>query len=81
MPLSSLAEVASITYRSVSCGSLAIAQGDELEATAPGASGLRYSTTDQAYAFNWAAPRSPGCYSLIITLRAGGQQLAHFQLR
>ncbi|WP_199907484.1 PxKF domain-containing protein [Nocardioides terrigena] len=76
--VTSLAAVASIRYKVVSCGTFSGDPADALETTATGNTGLRY---DGRYIYNWASPSQAGCYELFVTLTDGGIHSASFNLK
>jgi uncharacterized delta-60 repeat protein len=78
--ITSLAAVASVRYKSVSCGSFAGDPSDSLEAESTGNAGLRYDATANQYQYNWKTPATPGCYELFINLLDGRSLSANFQL-
>jgi uncharacterized delta-60 repeat protein len=78
--ITSLAAVASVRYKSVSCRSFAGDPSDSLEAESTGNAGLRYDATANQYQYNWRTPGTPGCYELFINLLDGTSLSASFQL-
>ena len=76
--VTTLAAIASLRHKAVSCGTFAGDPTDALEVTATGGTGLRYSGE---FIFNWATPTVPGCYQFFVTLADGGVHIANFRLR
>lgn len=74
-----LSAVGSITVTSTSCTTGA--PTDTIDATTTGSAGLRYSTGNNQFTYNWATPPQAGCYTLNINLADGTQQQAQFQLK
>jgi virginiamycin B lyase len=75
--VSALSAVSSITYHGVS-GDGCVGSSDETTAT--GGTGLRYDTTANQYVYNWATPKTPGCYAVTVTLDSGQTIPAQFKL-
>jgi hypothetical protein len=76
-PITSLSSVMSVTYKPVSCTTFA-GLADALEAESSGNSGLEMS--GQTYKYNWATPRTSGCYVLSVNLADGNALHANFDL-
>lgn len=50
-------------------------------AASSGGSGLRYDIAANTYVYNWASPKSAGCYSMTVTTPDGAVHSALFWLR
>jgi len=50
-------------------------------ASSAGGTALRYDATSNQYLYNWASPRSPGCYAMTVTTPDGVGHRALFELK
>jgi hypothetical protein len=81
---SALSLVKSIQYAGMSCTN----SSDEsawMDTEATGGTGLRYDFSANQYVYNWATPKTPGCYNLYLrlgTLNCGDETFsANFNLK
>ena len=81
VPVSDLAAVTGLTYKSTSCDAFNVDAADALETSVTGNTALRYDATTSAFIYNWKTPSTPGCYALWLTLRTNQQFPAYFQLK
>lgn len=60
----------------------ATAPVDDIEASATGATTLRYDTTAGQFVYNWQTPKQPGaCYSVTMATQDGSSLVAFFKLK
>ena len=58
----------SVSYSAVACDT-GVIDPDVIMATATGGTGLRYSSTDGQFIFNWATPSGASkCYQMMVTV-------------
>ena len=78
--LTSTTDVASVTYRQVSC-STGTPFTAERAAASTGGTALRYDKTAGQFIQNWKTPTAEGCYRLVMTARDGATVSAMFKVR
>jgi hypothetical protein len=79
--ISALSVVKSLTYARTGATCPGSDAGTPVAAKGPGRTILRYDRTANQYVFNWATPRTRGCYVLTLALDDGSTHSATFQLK
>jgi hypothetical protein len=78
--LTDVGSIKSLRAGEVACD--ATAPVDDMEATATGATTLRYDATAGQFVYNWQTPKQPGkCYSVTMTTQDGSSLVAFFRLK
>jgi hypothetical protein len=80
-PVSELAAVKSISFKSTSCAAFTTDPTDAIEALSAGGSDLRFDADSGQFQYNWATPGPAGCYTLFLTVEGGQTFSANFSLR
>ena len=78
--LTDVSSIKSLRAGEVACD--ATASVDDMEATATGATTLRYDATAGQFVYNWQTPKQPGkCYSVTMATQDGSSLVAFFRLK
>jgi hypothetical protein len=67
------------TYGTVECNSSAIS--DNIETLVTGGTSLRYDFTAGQFVYNWKTPKTPGCFSLVMTTLDHSTLIAYFIIK
>jgi hypothetical protein len=76
--VSSLNAVVNITYKNILCDEFTSDPSDSIETSTTGGTSLRYNGM---YIYNWATPKTEGCYTLFLKLDSGQSFPAYFKLK